>query len=527
MKRILLALFTLFLAVPAVADPGGWDGAGPLAVRYPVVGADGVFTEHLGDGSTPAGGVAPFYTNGMPTNIPAVTTADEISNTSTTTGPDEFKFRFTLYSDHALAEDTLQYHCQRAATHPHEFMGAVNAGGCSTYAQLRNDCIARKAANKLPSTNPGATINCASYWHAGLIDCGTTSGPLGTGTVPGALGDGVCRFKKDLLVPLYYEPPLSTFTLAGAATFSPIPLGLGEVFGHNMADPWQLKARAQIAAANAANIAAGGSAVYQDPDPMGLNNFGFYGWECMSPGGVVRGTGMHDNIDDLDCSAGDTLILELHSQMCWDRLNGNSPDGRSHVFYEITAVATNGTFQGVCPYDAAKIPSLIDKPQWILHSAISSTVANDAPFLSSDAAFQANARAAAGTCVTATEWGSSATVCAPANAATFVCKPGCSAHADYLAAWSGQQFWRAFNKCDGIPIPAALTFSWIYADRTPAGTGCNGNSFDTTSGSEATLLYSPLFTPPLSSAVQGNSISGYYPMPHPKGQMGGMAMPRQ
>jgi hypothetical protein len=527
MKRILLASTALLFATPALADPGTWDGSGPQAVRYPVVTSNGIFTEHLGDGSTPAGGVAPYYTNGMPANIPSLTTADELSTSATTTGPDEFKFRFTLYSHHALAEDTLAFHCQRNSTHPHEFMGAVDAGGCSTYAQLRNAGIARKTAGKLPSTNPGPTINLASYWHMGLIDCGATIGPLGTGTVPGALGDGICRFKKDLLVPLYYEPAMASFTLANAAHFSPIPLGLGEVFGHHNSDPWQLKERADIAAANAANIAAGGTAVYQDPDPMAVGNFGFYGWSCSSPGGTPRSAGTQASIDDLDCSAGDTLILELHSQGCWDGHNGNSPDGRSHVSYAITAVATNGTNQYVCPYDGYKLPELIDKPQWILHTAISSSVPNDSPFGSSDAAFQAKARADAGKCVTATAWGSSATVCAPAGAATFVCKPGCGAHADYLAAWHGTYFWRAFNKCDAIPIPAALTFSWIWPDRTPAGTGCNSNTIDTTTGATANLLNSPLLTIPTATDVDGDRIQEYYPMPVPKGHMGGMTMPHQ
>lgn len=524
MKKILLAFLALLITVPALADPGGWDGSGQQLVRYPVVTSNGIFTEHLGDGSTVAGGVAPYYTSGMATNISSVTTADEINVSSSTTGTSEFKFRFTLFTHHALAEDTLAFHCQRNSTHPHEFMGAVAAGGCSTYSQLRNDCIARKIASKLPSTNPGPTINCASYWHPGMIDCGATTGALGTGTIPGALGDGVCRFKKDLLVPLYYEPALPTVTLANAAHFSPIPLGLGEVFGHNNSDPWQLKERADIAAANAANVAAGGTAVYQDPDPMALNNFGFFGFSCYSPGGSIRAAGIQASIDDLDCSAGDTLIMELHSQGCWDGHNGNSPDGRSHVSYTITAVASNGTFPFVCPYDSYKLPELIDKPQWILHSAISSSVANDSPFLSSDAAFQAKARSDAGKCVTATAWGSSATVCAPGGASTFVCKPGCSAHADYLAAWDGKYFWRAFNKCDGIPIPAALTFTWIWADRTPAGTGCNSNTIDTTGGAEAQLNLSPLTVQPATTDVDGDRIQEYYPMPALKGHMGPATM---
>jgi hypothetical protein len=48
-----------------------------------------------------------------------------------------------------------------------------------------------------------------------------------------------------------------------------------------------------------------------------------------------------------------------------------------------------------------------------------------------------------------------------------------------------------------------------------------------TPGSQRSLIFSPLFTAPTNAAVDGSAINEYYPMPIPKGHMGGMTLSHQ
>jgi hypothetical protein len=508
MRRLFLAFLFLFIASPAVAStPGQWD-VGQQPITYPLIGPSGIFTEQLGDGSDPHGGKPPFFAN-QPADIPSTVTTQVTEGTGigSTTGNDEFKLRLTLLTSHVLPDDPLRNHCQRGASHLHEFAGAIASGACSTFQQLRNDCIARHAAGLIASTNPGDDVQCSLYWHPTLID-------------RNPLGDGVDRIKKVKLIPLYYE--IFGATLAKAATYIDFPLSFGYVNGQNMDDPWDLRIKAAVAAANAANAAAGGPS-----NAYSYSGNGFVGWFCNSPAGVQRGP-IQNNIDDLDCQAGDTLIGEIDGTGCADGHNLYSPSGYDHVIPFITVTAANGTFQDVCPKGWYKIPRLIFKPQWVLHSAISSAVANDAPYLSSDSQFQTKARADASRCITATEGSSSATVCAPAGASTFVCKAGCSFHNDYIVAWMRKYLRRAFRHCLAIPW-TDNTETGLDADQTTLeGTACDSNTLQVGGSGTGSQLNSANITPaPTDAQVDGDHIEEYYPAPVPKGHMGPSTMPRQ
>lgn len=529
MKRILLAVLAVLLSVPALAvtpTPGQWDTA-QQPVTYPVIGSNGVYAEHLGDGTT-HGGLPPAFAWQLP-DIPApvIDTRQITEGPGTgnfTAGDNEGKFRFTLYGSHLLPDDPLRNHCQRGASHIHELLGSDRSGACSTFAQLRNAANTDFAAGKRASTNPGKNINASPYWHPGLEDCGAMSAAFGAGTNAGALGDGVCRFKKTLAVPLYYEIDNGgcgtdhSCLVARAQTYVDFPMGIGYVNIKNMDDPWNLKVKAQVAAANAANLAAGGSgAEYQ------IISDGFIGWSCITPGGAHR-DGPYDNTDDLTCVAGDTIYADSAGAMCWDGHNTYSPSGYDHVVQAIRvdAKATVGgsiiTRTDVCPVNGFKIARLINKPQWILGHSISSGVANDSPFLASDAGFQAKARADASRCVTATSGASSATVCAPAGASTFVCKAGCSWHFDYFQAWQKKYIRRASRHCLGTPWTDPSETGAMDADQTTLTVEpCLFSTLSTDTGTESALTQ---LTGPTTADVDGLSLKTYYPTPVPKGHMG-------
>lgn len=523
MKKLLLAFLALLsiTAQVSASTPGQWDAAGQQPIAYPAIGPSGVFTAQLGDGSNAHGGLPPFFAN-EPADIPSTVTTQVTENTASAqvTGTDELKLRLTLFSNHVLPDDPLRSHCQRGASHLHEFAGPPNAGACSTFQQVRNDCLSRHTAGKIASTNPGDDVQCSAYWHPVLID-------------RNPLADGVDRIKRVLLIPLYYQLPdggcggVNACLVTQGSTFIDFPLGFGYVNGSNMDDPWMLKLQAAIAAANAASVAAGGTARYSlSTGAMGPRGDGMVGWFCNSPAGVQRGA-IQPTIDDLDCQAGDTLIGEIHGAGCADGKNLYSPSGYDHVLPPIHVSATNGNFDDVCPIGDYKIAELIFKPQWILKSAISSTVPNDTPYLSSDAGYQTKARADASACVTATNSGSSATVCAPGGASTFVCKAGCSFHNDYFVAWMLKYLRRAFRNCLAVPQTSTTETGAIDADQTVHGQACNSNtlSFNSGSGLGSQLIVNPSFHQPVASEVNGDAISDYYPTPVPKGHMGPMTMP--
>jgi hypothetical protein len=517
MKRLLLAFLLLFMAAPVLATsvPGTWD-VGQQPISYPVIGPDHCcYAEQLGDGSNAHGGLPPFFAL-QPADIPVTSEADQAGTGAfESVGDPETKVRFTLYGNKVAGDDTLRAHCQRGASHGHEFLGGIPSGACSDYTQIRTDCVALRDAGKKASTNPGDAINCSVYWHPWLEDCGTSTAPLGGGTVAGALGDGKCRIKHSLLDPIYYVlsngkcgSDITCLTNIQSPSFIDFPMGLGYVNVRNMDDPWNLAGKNRVLQANAANTAAGGGNYYElsdsgivDGNEINGGGDGFFGWSC---GGAEKGS-----IDDLDCAAGATLIMHSEGASCADGHNLYSQSGYDHV---IAAIKVNAretptgpilTRNDVCPIGWYKIPTLSNKPQWILHTALSSTVANDSPFLSSDAAFQAKARADAGRCI--------GLACAPADAATFVCKPGCSFHFDYFVAWQKKYLRRAFRKCLGIP-QTDTSETGVDADETTERHACNGDTIAMTPPTQLKPAYNQH-----GSSVDGSTIDEYYPRPINRG----------
>lgn len=522
MTRILAVLLLLIASPVFASTPGSWD-VGQQPISYPVIGSNNVYVEQLGDGSNAHGGLPPAFASQM-ADIPApvidTRQITEGAGVGDTTGADESKFRFTLFGSHVLADDPLRNYCQRGASHLHEFMGSDRSGACSTFAQLRNDANTDFAAGKRTTTNPGKNLNASAYWHPLMIDCGADGN--------GPLHDGQCRAMKVRVVALYYEVnsdqcgTVTSCLATEASTYVDFPMGFGYVNVSNMDDPWRLKLQNAIAQANAANAAAGSSAVYQlETGANGSNGYGFISWDCRDPATqAIRSSSSGTansppNIDDLTCNAGDILTATSVGAGCWDGKNIYSPSGYDHVTPQIKVSGVRDTVGGpltnhtdVCPKNWYKIPRLVNKPQWILPHAISGSVPNDSPFLSSDAAFQATSRAQASTCVGST--------CAPAGASTFVCKAGCSFHFDYMQSWMKKYLRRAFRHCLGVPW-TDTSETGLDADQTPVVTACNDNTLSDNGVTESKLTRG---TSPLDSEVNGDAISDFYPMPVPKGHMG-------
>jgi hypothetical protein len=490
MRKLILAILAL-LAAPAAAQtvpPGQWS-VGEQPIAYPVIGSDNIYVD--GSCNVAECGVPDFFAL-QPANIPSTIT-DQVVPGGFTTGDDEGKWRGTLFGSHVLADDPLRNHCDRGASHLHEFLGSKDAGACSTFQQLREDCIAKRAADIVSTTSPGDDVNCTPYWHPALID-------------EDPLGDGVDRIKKVYAVPLYYQIALADPDVA--ATYIDFPLGFGYVNGNNMDDPFMLKLKGKIAEANAANAAAGGggSTYY-------YNGNGSGDWSCTEPDGTPR-DGPEDSTDDLTCEAGDLLIASMNGAQCADGVNLTSPSGYDHVLPAIQVSAINGTRSDVCPINWWHIAILTNKPQWVLHSAISAAVPGDSPYLSSDAMFQANARAQAGL------------PGAPGDAASFVCKPGCSRHFDYgPIAWDKKFLRRLFRKCLGIPW-TDTSETGLDADQTPYITACIDPTISTTGGG-GTATQLQISHQVRFPDVNGDTIDEYYPTPAPLGHMGPHTMEGQ
>jgi hypothetical protein len=225
--------------------------------------------------------------------------------------------------------------------------------------------------------------------------------------------------------------------------------------------------------------------------------------------------GPADNIDDLTCSAGNLLIVSMTGAPCADGVDLTSPSGYDHVVPAIRVVAANGTLDNVCPVNWWHIPGLTFKPQWILHSDISSEVDNDSPYLSSDAMFQAKARSQAGL------------PGAPADAATFVCKAGCSRHFDYgPIAWNRPQLRMLFRFCLGIPKTDPSEPDYGFDDQPVHITECVDPTIQTdeAGGTATQLIISHQDRFP---DVNGVAINEYYPTPAPGGHMGPHTMTGQ
>ena len=166
-------------------------------------------------------------------------------------------------------------------SHLHTFIGNVGTDAFSTYESLRNEPGG--------STCAGGSINKSSYWFPSLID----------GNV-NAVAEPTLSF-------VYYK---TGYWGQDGRDVQPVPAGLRMVSGNAAAttgqEPW---------------IAH---------------------WACTTDGGQgVPGNTLRESASIPRCDMGQLLGLTVMFPQCWDGVNLDSPDHKSHM--------SHPNFQGQCP----------------------------------------------------------------------------------------------------------------------------------------------------------------------------------
>jgi hypothetical protein len=255
-------------------------------------------------------------------------------------------FRFLCGPGHLSYDDPIVYPGEAGAAHLHQFFGNLEADANSTYESLR----------KSGDSTCMNELNRSAYWMPAMLN--------GKGNVA-----------RPDMVSIYYKrrPASDPFCTTAAKGCVGIPRGLRMVFGWDQTRP-------------------------TEPQPENAARFNF---RC-SEGGRPVGTATPTMVGTMAlCQPGQQLIASIDTPNCWDGLNLDSPDHRSHLAVTRRDASTN--WQTKCPDTH---PYII--PQFTM-GAIYSIEAGDEPtlwHLSSDHMLPQPLRA-----------------------------PGASFHSDYFEAW--------------------------------------------------------------------------------------------
>jgi hypothetical protein len=193
-------------------------------------------------------------------------------------------FRTSVPFSHISNDDPIVYPGVPGAAHLHTFSGNATVSASSTYDSLRA-CTT--------STGSGGTLNCTGYWFPTMIDTRT-----GQPIVP-------------LASNFYYK---SGYQSVDATKIQPFPAGLRMIAGN----PAQTSA---------------------------LPSWAFHpgSFRCVGgPNGQNVGTA--DMIGN--CDVGAQLIQSVDFPQCWDGVNLDSPDHKSHMAYGVGFVNPDGTPNG-------------------------------------------------------------------------------------------------------------------------------------------------------------------------------------
>jgi uncharacterized protein DUF1996 len=193
----------------------------------------------------------------------------------TPTASTQGSFRTTCGVSHMAHDDPIVFPGQPGATHLHVFFGNTGANAFST---------AESIANEGNSTCSGGILNRTAYWVPALIDT-RTAAPI----VPMDLG-------------VYYKNPNGA---AGQGELTPFPAGLRMIAGNSKA--------------------------------VGPQSSVVTKWQCLSYGGVtVTNNMVGPSIPS--CPIGSKLQNEVLFPMCWNGVDLDSPDHKSHVRYSVSNV---------------------------------------------------------------------------------------------------------------------------------------------------------------------------------------------
>jgi hypothetical protein len=185
-------------------------------------------------------------------------------------------FRTTCEPSHMAWEDPLVWPGQPGKSHLHTFFGNTSTDANSTQASL----------SAAPSTCRGGSLNRSSYWVPSMIDT-RTGAPI----------------KPNALM-VYYKEGYSLDRATYSGRFANVPVGLRIIAG---------------TASNSVDVTA----------PPGFPwTWSPYYHECLRTGGM-RGQQIPN------CPMGDEIWTTLHFPQCWDGVNLDSPDHKSHMRYPV------------------------------------------------------------------------------------------------------------------------------------------------------------------------------------------------
>jgi hypothetical protein len=188
-------------------------------------------------------------------------------------------FRFICNPGQVLADDPIVYPGQPGASHLHQFYGNTGANAFSTYSSLRQ-------TGQSTCMSP---VNRSAYWMPAMLD--------GKGNV----------VRPDYVVIYYKRKPASDPTVSDPTNPQyegkaiPLPNGLRFTFGFNMLSPADTKT---------------GSAYFN----------------CDGPTAVA---GHYPDLPSVmkNCPAGNRVGAIISAPECWDGVNLDSADHRSHIAY--------------------------------------------------------------------------------------------------------------------------------------------------------------------------------------------------
>ena len=222
-------------------------------------------------------------------------------------------FRMFCTAGQILKDDPLVYPGQPGASHLHQFFGNTGANASSNYQSLR----ASGGTTCGAAANP---FNRSAYWFPAMLD-------------------GVGHVVKPRYLNLYYkrnplsDPMCSPTSAQHLGQCVDLPNGIRFVFGYNMKD---------------------GSHGITD-----VNNSEHWAirYECQAAedGSVSNGTatGKYWTISDVaaaGCPVGARLMILVDAPNCWDGVNLDSADHRSHMAWA-TGPYYQGQFFNACPAD--------------------------------------------------------------------------------------------------------------------------------------------------------------------------------
>jgi hypothetical protein len=241
------------------------------------------------------------------------------------TAPPSFEevgaFRIICSSGQLLKDDPIKYPGVPGASHLHQFWGNTGANANSTYHSLRT-------TGGTTCGNASTPLNRTGYWMPTMLD---------------GAGNAV---KPDFINTYYKQVPSGSALCATRASGGCVglPNGIRAIFGYNMAN------------------GTGGPTDVNSPDYYALR---YECWTSPTSGNaaVTPPAGQHfTNIADVvtaGCPAGAGLIIYFAVPGCWDGVNLDSGDHRSHLVY-----GTAETGLQVCPSDH---PYLISPWQGHVH----------------------------------------------------------------------------------------------------------------------------------------------------------------